>query len=55
MPDKTVKNVQQCNHEFTITFRSINKKVCRLCKASIDWKLKEGQKPLITSSKDRGL
>lgn len=44
-----------CKHEFTIALRSMNLKMCRLCKLAVDWHLDEDQQPLVTSSKDRGL
>ena len=48
-----IETFHVCEHEFTILLRSTNKKMCRICKAVEEWSLKEGQKPLITSSRDR--
>lgn len=44
-----------CDHEWAIRFRSINKKMCRKCYLKVEWNLDPGQKPLVTSSKDRGI
>lgn len=42
-----------CIHQWTILFRSTNTKMCRICKATKPWNLDPGQKPLITSSRDK--
>lgn len=41
-----------CNAPF-VAFRSFNMKMCADCREEYDWYLKQGQKPLITSSRDK--
>lgn len=49
------EGMKKCKCEVLVPLRSINKKMCPDCKAKYEWNLDPGQRPLITSSKDRGL
>lgn len=42
-----------CKCDRLILLRSLRKKVCIYCYKEYKWPLKEGQKPLITSSRDK--
>lgn len=44
-----------CKCDKLVLLRSINIKMCPDCKKKYIWNLDKGQKPLITSSRDRGM
>jgi hypothetical protein len=44
---------RMCKHKVTIKLSSIQKQKCADCYAWLDWPLKDGQQPLISSSRDR--
>jgi hypothetical protein len=42
-----------CEHKTTIKLSSIQKQICADCNARLDWPLKDGQQPLVSSSRDK--
>jgi len=42
-----------CKHPVTVKLSSIQKVKCMDCYKIIDWPLKEGQQPLVSSSRDK--
>jgi hypothetical protein len=42
-----------CKHTVTIKLSSIQKQKCADCYVWLDWPLKDGQQPLVSSSRDR--
>ena len=44
---------KRCKHATTIKLSSIQKQICADCNARLDWPLKDGQQPLVSSSRDK--
>lgn len=44
---------RRCPHRTTLKLSSIQKQKCADCYALIDWPLKEGQQPLVSSNRDK--
>ena len=42
-----------CEHATTVKLSSIQKQICADCNARLDWPLKDGQQPLVSSSRDK--
>ena len=42
-----------CKHTVTIKLSSIQKQKCADCYKMIDWPLKDGQQPLVSSNRDK--
>lgn len=42
-----------CKHEVTVKLSSIQKVKCMDCYKMIDWPLKDGQQPLVSSNRDK--
>lgn len=43
----------ECNDNNLIRFSSLDKSVCSQCGMEIPWRLKPGQPPIVSSSRDR--
>ena len=52
---KGVEITDKCACNRFVELKSLNKKMCIKCDTWYDFPLKPGQKPMHTSSKDRGL
>ena len=44
---------KRCKHATTVKLSSIQKQICADCNARLDWPLKDGQQPLVSSSRDK--
>lgn len=53
--NKSEKDSSKCDCKKFVLLRSYSLKICTECLKAHSWELDKGQKPLITSSKDRGL
>ena len=52
---KLIRREQEklCKHATTVKLSSIQKQICADCNARLDWPLKDGQQPLVSSSRDK--
>jgi hypothetical protein len=50
---QSVSGKLDCKHTTTIKLSSIQKQKCADCYKLIDWPLKDGQQPLVSSNRDK--
>jgi hypothetical protein len=48
----STKHCWDCGSDVLRLFRSTNEKVCHMCGTVIPWYIEEGQKPLLSASRD---